>query len=67
MTTWSTRPARTPARACPRSGLTAMSAFPTIAGGTMDGQIDAIWNYTSLGKSMPLPTGIRPLAGRAWS
>lgn len=35
-------------------------AFPDIAGGTADKQIDAIWTYLSLGKSMGLPAGLQP-------
>ncbi|MDB5333443.1 MAG: hypothetical protein JWP03_4594 [Phycisphaerales bacterium] len=38
-------------------------AFPKLAGGTMDTQIDAIWSYLSLGKSMALPSGLLPAAG----
>lgn len=38
-------------------------AFKTLAGGTENGQIDAIWEYASLGKSMPLPAGLTPTAG----
>lgn len=34
--------------------------YKDVAGGTADGQIGAIWNYLSLGKSMPLPAGVRP-------
>jgi mono/diheme cytochrome c family protein len=35
-------------------------AYKDIAGGTADGQIDAIWTYLSLGKSMGLPAGLKP-------
>jgi cytochrome c553 len=56
-------PAKNPGTRMPAFWLDGKVSLPTIAGGTMDGQIDAIWNYTSLGKSMPLPTGIQPLAG----
>lgn len=38
-------------------------AFKTIAGGTVDGQIAAIWNYLSLGSSMPLPSGLQTVGG----
>jgi mono/diheme cytochrome c family protein len=38
-------------------------AFPKLAGGTMDTQIDAIWSYLSLGQSMALPSGLLPAAG----
>ena len=31
---------------------------PDIAGGTVGGQIDAIWSYLSLGSSMPIPKGM---------
>ena len=31
---------------------------PDIAGGTVAGQIDAIWSYLSLGSSMPIPKGM---------
>jgi mono/diheme cytochrome c family protein len=37
--------------------------YKELAGGTPKGQIDAIWAYVSLGRSMPLPAGIEPLAG----
>ncbi len=37
--------------------------FKTVAGGTSNGQIDALWNYVSLGKSMPLPAGLAPTGG----
>lgn len=33
--------------------------FKDIAGGTMNGQIAAIWAYLSLGESMPLPAGLQ--------
>jgi mono/diheme cytochrome c family protein len=32
--------------------------FDDVAGGTVDGQIEAIWSYLALGASMPLPTGM---------
>ncbi|MEX2671431.1 MAG: c-type cytochrome [Phycisphaeraceae bacterium] len=32
---------------------------PDIADGTMEGQIDALWAYLSLGESMPLPKGVQ--------
>jgi mono/diheme cytochrome c family protein len=35
-------------------------AFPDVAGGKADSQIDAIWTYLSLGKSMGLPAGMQP-------
>ena len=38
---------------------------PNIAGGTADGQIDAIWAYLSLGTSMALPAGLQPDGERA--
>ena len=34
--------------------------YKELAGGTVDGQIGAIWSYMSLGNSMPLPAGVRP-------
>ena len=34
--------------------------YPDVAGGTADGQIAAIWAYLSLGRSMPMPAGVRP-------
>jgi mono/diheme cytochrome c family protein len=34
-------------------------AYPDVAGGTAEGQIDAIWSYLSLGKSMGLPPGLQ--------
>jgi hypothetical protein len=34
--------------------------YKDVAGGTAEGQIAAIWAYLSLGKSMPLPAGVRP-------
>ncbi len=33
-------------------------AYKTLAGGTMDGQIAALWSYLSLGPSMALPAGL---------
>lgn len=38
-------------------------AYPDIAGGTAASQIDAIWQYVSLGKSMGLPAGLQPADG----
>jgi hypothetical protein len=38
-------------------------AFPNLGGGTVDGQISAIWTYLSLGKDMPLPPGLTPTGG----
>lgn len=38
-------------------------AYPDVAGGAADSQIDAIWNYLSLGKSMGLPAGLQPADG----
>lgn len=35
-------------------------AFPDVAGGKPDTQIDAMWTYLSLGKSMGLPAGMQP-------
>jgi hypothetical protein len=37
-----------------------MVTYPEIAGGTADRQIDAVWTYLSLGKSMGLPAGLQP-------
>jgi hypothetical protein len=37
--------------------------YKDLGGGTPQGQIDAMWAYVSLGRSMPLPAGIEPLAG----
>jgi mono/diheme cytochrome c family protein len=34
--------------------------YKDVAGGTVDGQIAALWAYLSLGKSMPPPAGVRP-------
>lgn len=34
------------------------SLIKDVAGGNTDRQIDAIWTYLSLGKSMPLPEGV---------
>ena len=34
--------------------------YPNVAGGTVDGQVAAIWAYLSLGKSMSPPAGVRP-------
>jgi mono/diheme cytochrome c family protein len=36
------------------------SAFKDLAGGDVDTQIDGIWSYLSLRKSMPLPEGLEP-------
>lgn len=33
-------------------------AFKDVAGGTVDGQIEAIYQYLTLGKSMPAPKGL---------
>lgn len=38
-------------------------AVPSLGGGARDGQVDAIWNYLSLGTSMPLPAGLLPTGG----
>ncbi|MDB5173692.1 MAG: hypothetical protein JWN51_2465, partial [Phycisphaerales bacterium] len=38
-------------------------AYPKLAGGTMDSQINAMWSYLSLGQSMALPSGLQPAAG----
>lgn len=35
-----------------------------VAGGTVKGQQQAIWNYLSLGAAMPLPDGIRDEGGK---
>ena len=40
------------------------AAFKNIAGGTEEGQISALWNYLSLGKSMALPARIEPILRR---
>lgn len=37
-------------------------ALKDVAGGTVDGQIGALWSYLSLGPSMALPAGLAPLA-----
>lgn len=34
--------------------------FKDVAGGTEQGQIDAIYSYLSLGETMPLPAGLQP-------
>lgn len=34
-----------------------------LGGDTADGQIDAMWNYMSLGSSMALPAGLAPTGG----
>ena len=39
------------------------SMLPNIAGGDTKKQLAAIWNYLSLGDSMPLPLGIQPVGG----
>jgi cytochrome c553 len=39
-------------------------AFKEIAGGTPQGQIDAMWAYMSLGRSMALPAGLQPVGGQ---
>jgi len=39
------------------------SALPTVLGGDARKQIAAIWNYLSLGESMPTPKGIQPADG----
>lgn len=39
------------------------SALPTVLDGNPTKQMAAIWNYLSLGDSMPLPLGIKPVGG----
>lgn len=39
------------------------SALPTVLDGNPTKQMAAIWNYFSLGDSMPLPLGIKPVGG----
>jgi len=53
-------PAKNPATRMPQFWPEGQVAFANLAGGTMDSQIDAIWNYLSLGDSMTLPAGLQP-------
>jgi mono/diheme cytochrome c family protein len=39
------------------------SALPTVLDGDSTKQMAAIWNYLSLGESMPMPLGIQPVGG----
>ena len=39
------------------------SPLPNVLGGDTKKQMAAIWNYLSLGESMPLPIGIQPVGG----
>ena len=41
------------------------SPFADLLGGSSDKQIEAVWSYLSLGKSMPPPKGVMPPDGRA--
>ncbi len=40
------------------------SPFADLLGGSSDAQIEAVWSYLSLGKSMPPPKGVMPPDGR---
>ena len=53
-------PTKNPATRMPQFWPEGQVAFANLAGGTMDSQIDAIWNYLSLGDSMTLPAGLQP-------
>ncbi len=53
-------PKKTPGTRMPAFWYQGTVSFNNLAGGTMDGQIDAIWTYLSLGKDMPLPPGLIP-------
>jgi hypothetical protein len=53
-------PAENPGTRMPQFWPEGQVAFANLAGGTMDSQIDAIWDYLSLGKSMALPAGLLP-------
>lgn len=39
------------------------TSFPDILGGSAERQIESIWSYISLGKTMPFPAGIEPAGG----
>ncbi len=59
---WVTRYLRDPAAIRPGTRMPAFwpegaANFQHLGGGTVDGQIDAIWNALSLGTSMPAPEG----------
>ena len=60
-------PSKNPGTRMPAFWPDGKVALKDVAGGTMAGQIDAIWNYTSLGQSMPLPSGLRRWRARVWS
>jgi mono/diheme cytochrome c family protein len=51
---------KNPATRMPAFWYEGQVAYANVAGGTVDGQIDAIWTYLSLGKSMGLPAGLQP-------
>jgi mono/diheme cytochrome c family protein len=53
-------PAMNPATRMPQFWPEGQVAFANLAGGTMDSQIDAIWDYLSLGQTMALPAGLQP-------
>lgn len=56
-------PALNPATRMPAFWANGEVAFKNLADGTMDGQIDAIWQYLSLGDAMALPAGLQPSQG----
>jgi hypothetical protein len=56
-------PAQNPATRMPAFWANGEVALKNLADGTMDGQIDALWQYLSLGDSMGLPAGLQPSQG----
>jgi mono/diheme cytochrome c family protein len=65
---WFTKLLENPAKVNPNTRMPSFwdhgdVALPEIAGGTMQGQIDAIWAYLSQGDRMALPAGLLPSKG----
>jgi mono/diheme cytochrome c family protein len=56
-------PSKNPATRMPAFWADGQVAFKNLADGTMDGQIDAIWQYLSMGDAMALPAGLQPSQG----
>jgi mono/diheme cytochrome c family protein len=56
-------PAVNPGTRMPAFWADGQVAFKNLADGTMDGQIDAIWSYLSMGDAMALPAGLQPSGG----
>jgi hypothetical protein len=50
---------KNPATRMPAFWTDDAGALPTLGGGTAKGQIDAMYTYLSLGRTMPLPAGLQ--------